>query len=220
MAYDTKTFLIQTGLDFLGFPFGPGELYGKLDGDAGPKTQAAIDAFEDSRKLHILAVGSGAGGTIAARLVGVATRQLILNIRETSKNQGPELAKFWTATSYLDGYRDRQPYCAAFVCWCVREAVTGTAIAFSLPQSPVAYDFERWAAANADKGVSMHDTPKPGDIFTLATASHCGIVVSVEGSTIITIEGNTDATGGREGDGVYKRSRSISSIRHFIRIQA
>jgi peptidoglycan hydrolase-like protein with peptidoglycan-binding domain len=218
MAYDTKTFLLQTGLKSLGYDFGPepSAKYGKIDGDFGPKTQAAISAFEATRAGQ----PDAPKGTLAVSLVDVATQQLVKDIRETSKNQGPEIAKFWTATSYPTGYANREPYCAAFVCWLVREAVAGRTVAFSLPKSALAYDLEPWARANAAKGVSVVKTPKAGDLFTLATASHCGLVVGVSGSTVITIEGNTDGTGGREGDGVYKRSRPISTIRQFIRINA
>lgn len=215
MGYDTKTFLIQTGLDALGYNFGATGKYGKIDGDFGPKTQAAILAFESDRAGK----PDAPTGTLAASLVDTATQQLLLNIRETEgKNHGEGIAKFWTATSYPDGYKNREPYCAAFICWVILTAVAGRKVPFSLPRSPVAYDFESWARANAGKGVSFTALPKAGDVFTLATASHCGLVVGVSGSNVITIEANTDATGGREGDGVYKRSRPISTIRQFIRV--
>lgn len=216
MGYDTKTFLVQTGLKSLGFDFGPhsSAKYGPIDGDFGAKTQAAVSAFEASR------AGTVTGETVAASLVDIAAGQLALSIREASKNQGPEIAKFWTATNYPDGYANREPYCAAFVCWLVKEAVGGRKVSFILPKSALAYDLERWARANGAKGVSVVKTPKPGDLFTLATASHCGVVVGVNNGSVITIEGNTDGTGGREGDGVYKRSRPIKTIRQFIRINA
>lgn len=214
MAYNVKTYLLQVGVKSLGFDPGP------LDGDEGPKTRAAILAFEAAQADATKAAGGPAPkGTVAALLVEIAANQLLLNIRETSKNQGAEIAKFWTATTYPDGYANREPYCAAFICWLVKQAVGERKVPFSLPRSPVAYDFEKWAKANAGKGVSVVTTPKAGDIFTLSTASHVGLVVGVDGKSIITIEANTDGSGSREGDGVYKRSRSISSIRQFIRIE-
>jgi peptidoglycan hydrolase-like protein with peptidoglycan-binding domain len=218
MPYDTRTFLIQTGLKSLGYDFGPApSKYGIIDGDEGPKTRAAVAAFEASKAAS---EGKPQTGTVAAIMVELAKGQLLLNVRETSKNQGPEIKKFWSATTYPDGYENREPYCAAFMCWLVREAVGGRTVPFSLPRSPLAYDFEKWATANAAKGVSFTTAPKAGDIFTLATASHVGLVVGVDGSSIITIEANTDGSGSREGDGVYKRTRSISSVRKFIRIAA
>lgn len=46
MVYNTNTFLIQTGLKSLGYDFGPNSTYGPIDGIMGPKTHAAILAFE------------------------------------------------------------------------------------------------------------------------------------------------------------------------------
>lgn len=217
MAYDTKTFLIQTGLKSLGFDFGPPPAkYGRIDGDLGPKTQAAISAFEAAQS----AKPDAPKGTFGASLVDLATQELIKDIRETSKNQGPEIAKYWTATTYADGYKNREPYCAAFICWLFMTAAAGRKVPFTLPRSPVAYDFEAWARANAGKGVGFVTKPQAGDVFTLATASHVGLVVGVNGSTVTTIEANTDGSGSREGDGVYKRSRSIASVRKFIRAES
>jgi hypothetical protein len=53
---------------------------------------------------------------------------------------------------------------------------------------------------------------KPGMVFFIDTGGgkgHAGIVVSINGSNIETIEGNTDGSGSREGDGVYRRTRKI-----------
>jgi hypothetical protein len=61
-------------------------------------------------------------------------------------------------------------------------------------------------------------TIKPGDIFTLSAASHVGIIKSVGKTTVVTIEGNTDGSGSREGDGVYERTRTIVSLRKVISI--
>lgn len=214
MNFDTKTYLAQVGAKSLGFDPGP------LDGMEGPKTQAAITAFEAAQSVK----PDAPQGAFGASLVDLATVELVKDIRETSKNQGPEIAKYWTATTYSDGYKNREPYCAAFLCWLFMTAATGRKVPFSLPKSPVAYDFEKWGAANKGKGVVVSGpigfAPKSGDVFTLATASHVGLVVGVSGSAITTIEANTDGSGSREGDGVYKRSRSISSVRKFIRVTA
>lgn len=188
-----------------------GHYTGALDNDFGPLSKAALAKCQADIKGSIQSVVS-----IAERVVAAAKTQI--GIRETSKNQGPGISKYWTATTYPTGYANREPYCAAFVCWVVKEAVGNGRVTFSLPRSPVAYDAEKWARANAGKGIAFADKPKPGDIFTLAAASHVGIVESVSGSTIYTIEGNTDGSGSREGDGVYRRTRSILGVRKFIRI--
>jgi hypothetical protein len=61
----------------------------------------------------------------------------------------------------------------------------------------------------------------PGDIFILAYAhgaGHTGIVEKVTGDSIITIEGNTNGGGSREGIGVFSRRRKISELRGIIRV--
>ena len=47
-----------------------------------------------------------------------------------------------------------------------------------------------------------------GDVVIFKHFSHCGLIVSVvDEKNIITLEGNTNGSGGREGDGVYYKKR-------------
>ena len=72
--------------------------------------------------------------------------------------------------------------------------------------------------------VDANNTPslvQPGMIFIISTGSgngHTGIVESIEGVQLTTIEGNTNEGGSREGIGVFRhKSRRISQIsRGFI----
>lgn len=207
---DQRVYLLQVGLKSLGFD------PGLLDGDDGAKTKAAFASWVNS----LDAVASTAS-SLASRIVALARTELAAGIRETSKNQGPGLAKYWTATSYLTGYDNREPYCAAFVCWIIRQAIGDRKVNYNLPTSPVAYDIEKWGAANIKNGVKVlknSDKLLPGDIFTLSAASHTGIIVGVNSSTVTTIEGNTDGSGSREGDGVYEKTRTKVSLRKIVRL--
>lgn len=55
--------------------------------------------------------------------------------------------------------------------------------------------------------------PKPGAIVIWlkgnGPSGHAGIVVSVDGNTMTTIEGNTNASGSREGDRVAEKLRTV-----------
>jgi len=202
---DNRVYLMQVGLKSLGF------YTGKLDGDEGPQTMSAIKSWLASL------LPAGGKSSIADEMVRVAQTQV--GITESSKNHGTGIEKFWHATNYSDGYENREPYCAAFVCWVVREACLNKVIPFTLPKSARAYDFETWGKANTGKGVLvLTGAPKAGDIFTLTKASHVGIVKSVNGGTMTTLEGNTDGAGSREGDGVYEKTRVVAAARKFIRI--
>lgn len=196
--------LAQERLGALGFDPGP------VDGILGKQTDTALASYIITRPAIVVSFEN--------TLIALAQIEVAKNIRETSKNQGAEIEKYWTATSYPKGFVNREPYCAAFLCWLVKVAFQSKVISFTLPTSPVAYDFEKWAKSNSKKGVGVFSEPKAGDIFTLATASHCGLVESVRGDSVVTIEANTNEAGSREGDGVYRKTRKISTVSQFIRI--
>jgi hypothetical protein len=102
---------------------------------------------------------------------------------------------------------DGLPWCGSFCNWVLAQAgvkvhsVVGTAVG--------AHKFKeigRW-----------HETPLPGDLAFMDfphdgvdRISHIGIVVSVDGKTVTTIEGNTSGTGDqRNGGMVMVKQRTI-----------
>jgi hypothetical protein len=59
--------------------------------------------------------------------------------------------------------------------------------------------------------------PQPADVFGLHYANlgrigHTGILLKDEGSYWVTVEGNTNGVGSREGDGVYSKRRRKDQI--------
>lgn len=141
-------------------------------------------------------------------------------------NQGAALQPFFDADSYDpngsaagdDGYA----WCAAFVCWCVMVAVAGRSITFKRPTTPSAWGMEGWSQAQDDSTWTKKppgNDIKRGDIVVFKH-SHVGIAVgpAVDGY-VQTVEGNTNQAGSREGDGVYKKRRAVSSIRSRIRFR-
>jgi hypothetical protein len=139
-------------------------------------------------------------------------------VHETSRNQGAALAKYWQATSYPDGMSHREPWCAAFVAWCVREAQirrwgSEAAAPWRRCKSAAVRGWMEWPDREPRVRVlAMGEPAKKGDIVIFLTGpgefSHIGIVVAdQDGSRIETIEGNTDESGSREGEGVYRKHR-------------
>lgn len=128
--------------------------------------------------------------TIAASQIGV--REL------TGKNDGVEVTKYLNSVGLDKGYA----WCAAFVSWVHDQAgVTGAKSAWSPSWLP------------RDRLVK---NAKPGDVFGIYFRSknriaHVGII-EVPGATTITIEGNTNEAGSREGDGVYRKRRLSKQI--------
>jgi hypothetical protein len=138
-------------------------------------------------------------------------------------NCGPRVNEYKAAT-WLPANKG-WPWCAAFVCWCVREALTMTGIketkTFKRPRTAGAWDFENWSK---DQDNSTN-TKKPhrGDIqsgdIVIFTFSHIGIATSApdKNGNVRTVEGNTDGAGSREGGAVLAKTRHISKIRSRIR---
>jgi GNAT superfamily N-acetyltransferase len=148
--------------------------------------------------------------------------------RETSRNQGPGIAKYWTATTYKDGFKNREPYCAAFVCWVCAEAERRGHGVGPVPNSAAVRHIVSWArglnrgATVFNAGSKLYE-PQAGDLvwwaFNGSQPNHIGIVARKDGiNQIVTVEANTNPAGSREGDGVYERKRSISGAGGFIRL--
>ena len=119
------------------------------------------------------------------------------------------------------------PWCAAFVCWCVREAMKAAGVpetaTFKRPRTAGAWDFENWSRDQDKSTWTLKPTYgdiEPGDIV-IFTFSHIGIAVSAPNARgyVTTIEGNTDLDGSREGGGVFTKLRHGSKIRSRIRFR-
>jgi len=178
------------------------------DGKLGPITLNAIIS-----KLDIKKPESGNSD----KLIAIAKTQL--GIHETSRNHGDGIAKYWTATNYPDGYDNREPYCAACVCWCIKES--NIFDEKERPKTAAAFGFENWAD-NLYKKTKITRKPtkvKKGQLV-IFSFSHIGIATSDSDNNNLfsTIEANTGANGSRDGDGIYAKVRNISVVRSVITI--
>jgi len=183
------------------------------DGDFGPISRAALDSV--IRRSHEVVapdyVPKVDAFTGLHPFVSVAAEWM--GRHETSRNQFDGMEKVWADTNYPDGWQDRAPYCAAFQCHVVAEAKRNGAHPAYLPTSPSVSELRNWARK---LGITVTD-PKPGDHFTLLPSgtSHIGLVEHVNNGVLFTMEGNTDGSGGRDGDGFYRRTRLVSSCDFF-----
>ncbi len=138
-----------------------------------------------------------------------------IGVREaTGKNDGPVVRKFLRSVGLPEGFA----WCAGFVKTCLMEAgipgvekINGMALSCENKKNMV------WA-----KGAKIKD-PEPGDVFTLYYPSlkrigHTGFHHHRINSSIYeSVEGNTNAAGSREGDGVYKKKRSYNATHSISR---
>jgi hypothetical protein len=141
-----------------------------------------------------------------------------IGVRENKPNGGFKIEEYQRATWLPVG---AWPWCAAFVCWSVKAAVGKTKVSFPLPMTAGAWDFERWCRS-VDETVKLRK-PHMGDVkrgdIVVFRFSHIGIATGPPDAdgNVPTVEGNTNAAGGRLGDGVYAKERNLTVIRSRIR---
>lgn len=158
---------------------------------------------------------------LPAALVKLARKELgVTEVNGT--NCGPRVNEYKAATNLPPD--QSWPWCAAFICFLVQEALHTSGIreteTFRRPVTAGAWDFINWSKA---QDASTHTKLKPGhDIkagdIVVFTFSHIGLAMrDAADGEVLTIEGNTDLAGSREGGGVFQKRRPLSKIRARIR---
>lgn len=165
-------------------------------------------------------------------LVEIAARDV--GYTEVTRNRAPWIKEYWPVTDYSIGYEKRSPYCAAACCYWLATLGRELAAAGELRKTfnRSLSEFERWRCKSAGawrwqewaekRGLMILPdsvTPLPAD-FMIFDMSHIGIVESASGNRVKTIEANTGPSGGRDGDGCWRKDRERSLARAFIRVIA
>ena len=165
-----------------------------------------------------------------------------IGIREKGSNSGPAVEQYLHYVNLPQG----NPWCAAFVCWVFGQASidnprTGwSPELFPVPkiiwskagiwsdepgtksQEPRHSSISYAYPTSQTTGNRQQTIPKTGDIFGLFfpeknRIAHAGFIDQWDGTWLITVEGNTNVSGGREGDGVYRKRRPVKSIYQVAR---
>lgn len=165
---------------------------------------------------------------IRNRFVEIARRDV--GKMESSRNRGPAIAKFWTATTYPEGYSNREPYCAAAMCYWLREWLKDPEVLAALKmtatqaeawrcKSARAFDWMGWAEKKGllVMGDSMSHTLHTADIMVF-DISHIGLVFDDYKDRVKTIEANTGPVNQRDGEGIFEKDRPREMARCFIRL--
>ena len=188
------------------------------DGQDGPVTWRSI--YGAVRELRVELGFSGVG----LEMVKLAKGEI--GVSEVDGTNCGERVNEYKAATWLDSEKG-WPWCAAFICWLVREAIEKESVLFDRPQTAGAWDFENWAKKQEDKGVELYKPVKSGNKpyvragdIVVFQFSHIGLAISEENKSgyIQTIEGNTNGAGSREGGSVLEKSRNIENVRSVIRI--
>jgi len=151
--------------------------------------------------------------TLANTLLGIARSQIGLTEIPKGSNWGQHVEKYLASV----GIGFPAAWCMAFVYWCVNKAADEMKVA-----NPLFKTGGVMAQWNASKALRVK-TPQRGDIFIMDFGKglgHTGIVESVQGDRIMTIEGNSNSQGSRDGVEVCRKpgGRLITSCKGFLRI--
>lgn len=142
---------------------------------------------------------------LTASALDIATSEI--GVHEIGgNNRGERIEEYLAAAHAKPG----DPWCASFVSWAFIQAAA--ALGVPNPMRPTAGALHIWRDAPE---LCRSKTPTIGSIFVINHGEgkgHCGFVAAVTGDHVLTIEGNTNEAGSREGDGVLRKSRRISDI--------
>jgi len=139
-----------------------------------------------------------------------------VGVREmTGRNDGVEVENYLKYVNLSKG----NPWCAAFVCWALGEnEIENPRSGWSpdlFPKNKIIWERSKKITDLTNEMPS--EVILQGDVFGIyftdkKRIAHCGFVDQANKSWIITVEGNTNDTGGRDGDGVYRKRRLLNTI--------
>jgi hypothetical protein len=185
-----------------------------IDGKVGAITWAALFGT-DTAPAAATPISA-----LLAKTLEIATSQIGVMEQPAGTNRGPEVDEYIRRVGLNPA--GKHPWCVAFLFFCFDEAAKS--LSRGNPMIKTAGVLDHWARAGAQgiprvtktKAEQNPALVRPGHIFTIDTGGglgHAGFVLEVTGGKLITIEGNTNDTGSREGIGVFRRqSRKIVSI--------
>jgi hypothetical protein len=144
----------------------------------------------------------------------IAISQIGVMEEPPSSNRGKKVEEYQASVGIDPGTF----WCAAFVYWCFQKASEN--LGRKNPVLKTGHCMTHWNNTPGKKilaadAVNKPSLIKPGHIFLINTGGshgHTGIIESVEGGFINTIEGNSDPNGSSNGIGVFRNKRKIAKI--------
>lgn len=191
----------------------------EVDGEVGPNTWTALFGAE--------AVSEGpafqAGSSIRDLVVQVAASQVGVREEPRGSNRGPQVDEYIRASG-LDPRADSYAWCICFMQWVFKEAAKSDGAGISpLPRTAGVHALWKMRTSAATNVITPNEADpaviKPGMVFLFDTGGgkgHGGFVESVSGSRLVSVEGNTNNGGSREGYGVFRRTTRLVKMQRLL----
>lgn len=187
-----------------------------IDGEVGSLTWGVMFG------ASTVPASSTAPSKLAKAAIEFAITQIGVMEKPLGSNRGPEVDGYLTAVG-LDPAAGSFAWCVAFTHFCYHKAAEQLGI--PNPHVKTAGVLDHWNRSAAkpkvvrvtsDKAANDTSRVKPGSLFIIDLGKglgHSGMVIEVANGRLVTIEGNTNDNGSRNGIGVFKRdARKIADI--------
>lgn len=153
--------------------------------------------------------------TLSQRVLEIALSQHGVKEEPFASNSGPQVNMYLKSVGLPPG----NPWCMAFVYWCVNQAAAELGIKNPLVKTGLVKN--QWEKTTLRKLPVRATGIKPGSIFIMLFKNgtgHTGIIEKILNGIAYTVEGNTNDGGEREGYEWAKRERAISSFTGIIQL--
>lgn len=150
---------------------------------------------------------------LAQLALQTAISQLGVSEQPVGSNSGPMVNEYLRSVGLNPGYA----WCQAFVYWCYKQAAEQRKE--NNPVIKIAGVLGCWNRTATEFKITKEEALKsptqlkPGDQFVLnfgKGTGHTGIIESIDGQQIHTIEGNSNTDGSREGYEVVRHLRNLN----------
>ncbi|MFG1182221.1 peptidoglycan-binding protein [Xanthobacter versatilis] len=186
----------------------------EIDGIVGPMTWGALfgPLSIESEWVKPRVVIKKAEKTLASAVLDVASEQIGVREIPPNSNCGAQVEAFLASVGLDRG----NPWCMSFVYWCFAQAAQSLGVPNRVPQTGLVRGAWKQAQAltTGVRVVTARDAQVdpslvvPGMVFFLGfsgNTGHAGIVADNINGKLVTIEGNTNQDGVRDGGGVFRR---------------
>ncbi len=180
-----------------------------IDGKVGAFTWETLFGVES------VTTNSVPSTDLLTKVLEIARQEIGVTEDPLGTNRGPKVDQYLASVGLNPGFF----WCMAFVYWVFNESAKQ--LSRKNPMVKTGGVLREWNETSAKKIITADaiDNPaliKPGHVFIMdhgGGKGHTGIVTSVEGGSIRTIEGNSNTTGSRNGIAVVEMVRKINSIK-------